>query len=419
MRTPHRGSSLFFALETPGEAFSRACGAVAPRPEKETTVLSKSSTGKIVMMQGNDACAEGAIWAGCRFFAGYPITPSSEIAEYLVRKLPKIGGKFIQMEDEIGAMGAIIGASLAGVKALTATSGPGFSLKQENLGHAVMAEVPCVVVDVQRGGPSTGTPTLPAQMDMQQARWGSHGDHGVIALSAASAQEMFEQTIRAFNLAETYMTPVILLFDEIVGHMTERMVLPEPGSVEVVDRRQPAVSPDRYLPYEKTENGIPVLATFGTGYRYNVTGLCHDDSGFPTNDSKKIEANIIHLTDKIERHRKEIIRWREFQLDDAEVAIFAYGGVARSARRAVKECREAGIKAGLFEPTTIWPFPSEEILDVAGKVKAFVVPELNLGQMAREVELAAKCRAEIHKVNRVDGDPITPKQIVDRVREVV
>jgi len=199
------------------------------------------------MMQGNDACAEGAIWAGCRFFAGYPITPSSEIAEYLVRKLPRIGGKFIQMEDEIAAMGAIIGASLAGAKALTATSGPGFSLKQENLGHAVMAEVPCVVVDVQRGGPSTGTPTLPAQMDMQQARWGSHGDHGVIALSAASAQEMFEQTIRAFNLAETYMTPVILLFDEIVGHMTEKMVLPEKGSVEIVNRRQPDKSPDKYL----------------------------------------------------------------------------------------------------------------------------------------------------------------------------
>jgi 2-oxoglutarate ferredoxin oxidoreductase subunit alpha len=370
------------------------------------------------MMQGNDACAEGAIWAGCRFFAGYPITPSSEIAEYLVRKLPTVGGTFIQMEDEIAAMGAIIGASLAGAKSLTATSGPGFSLKQENLGHAVMAEVPCVVVDVQRGGPSTGTPTLPAQMDMQQARWGSHGDHGVIALSAASAQEMFEQTIRAFNLAETYMTPVILLFDEIVGHMTEKMVLPEKGSVEIVNRRRPTVSPDKYLPYEKTDNGIPILANFGTGYRYNVTGLCHDDSGFPTNDSKKIEANIIHLTDKIERHRKEIIRWRELYLDDAEVAVFAYGGVARSARRAVKECREAGIKAGLFEPTTIWPFPSEEILDVAGKVKAFVVAELNLGQMAREVELAAKCRAEVHRVNRVDGDPITPQQIVDRIREV-
>jgi 2-oxoglutarate ferredoxin oxidoreductase subunit alpha len=371
------------------------------------------------MMQGNDACAEGAIWAGCRFFAGYPITPSSEVAEYLCRKLPRVGGKFIQMEDEIAAMGAVIGASLAGVKSLTATSGPGFSLKQENLGHAVMAEVPCVVVDIQRGGPSTGTPTLPAQMDMQQARWGSHGDHGVIALTGSSAQEMFEQTIHAFNLAETYMTPVLLMFDEIVGHMTERMVLPDKNEVTIVNRKQPTVPPERYVPYEETEDGIPVLAYFGKGYRYNVTGLCHDETGFPTNDPKKIEANVMRLTEKIERHRKEIIRWKSFMMDDAEVVVFAYGGVARSARRAVKECREAGIRAGLFEPTTIWPFPSEAILEVAGAIKAFVVAEMNLGQMAREVELAAKCKAEILRVNRVDGDPITPKQIVDRVKEAV
>jgi len=371
------------------------------------------------MMQGNDACAEGAIWAGCRFFAGYPITPSSEIAEYLVRKLPRVGGKFIQMEDEIGAMGAIIGASLTGAKVMTATSGPGFSLKQENIGHAVMAEVPCVIVDVQRGGPSTGTPTLSAQMDMQQARWGSHGDHGVIALTASSAQEMFEQTIRAFNLAETYMTPVILLFDEIVGHMTERMVLPDKDAIELVTRKQPTVPPAEYIPYAATENGVPILANFGTGYRYNVTGLCHDETGFPTNDSKKIEANIVHLTEKIERHRAEIIQWKGFMLDDAKVAVFAYDGVARSAKRAVRECREAGIKVGLFEPTTVWPFPSETILDLAGQVKAFVVAEMNLGQMAREVELAAKCKAAVHRVNRVDGDPITPKQIVDKIKEVV
>jgi 2-oxoglutarate ferredoxin oxidoreductase subunit alpha len=256
-------------------------------------------------------------------------------------------------------------------------------------------------------------------MDMQQARWGSHGDHGVIALTASSAQEMFEQTIQAFNLAETYMTPVILLFDEIVGHMTEKMILPDKGSVEIVNRAQPTVSPDKYVPYEKTDTGIPILANFGTGYRYNVTGLCHDETGFPTNDPKKIEANIIHLTEKIERHRKDIIRWKTFQLDDAKIAIFAYGGVARSARRAVKECRETGIKVGLFEPITIWPFPAEAILDVAGTVKAFVVAEMNLGQMAREVELEAKCKAEIHKVNRVDGDPITPKQIIDKIKEVV
>jgi len=394
-------------------------GARALGPEREIAALSTNPPGKVLMMAGNDACAEGAIQAGCRFFAGYPITPSSEIAEYLCRKLPKVGGKFIQMEDEIGAMGAIIGASLTGAKTMTATSGPGFSLKQENIGHAVMAEVPCVIVDVQRGGPSTGTPTLPAQMDMQQARWGSHGDHGVIAITASSVQQMFEETIRAFNLAETYMTPVILLFDEIVGHMTEKIVLPPPGTLEIVNRKQPKVTPDKYLPYGKTDDGIPVLANFGTGYRYNVTGLCHDETGFPTNDPKKIETNILHLTDKIERHRAEIIRWNEFMLDDAKLAVFAYGGVARSARRAVKECREAGIKVGLFEPTTMWPFPSEAILEVAGRVKGFVAVEMNLGQMAREVELAARCKAPVHTVQRVDGDPITPKQIIDKIKEVV
>ncbi len=371
-----------------------------------------------MMIAGNEACAEGALYAGCRFFAGYPITPSSEIAELLSRRLPLAGGKFIQMEDEIGAMGAVIGAALTGVKALTATSGPGFSLKQENIGHAVMAEVPCVVVDVQRGGPSTGTPTLPAQMDVQQARWGTHGDHGVICLSASTAQETFEQTIRAFNLAETYMTPVLLLIDEIVGHTTEKVVLPGPGEREIVNRRQPAVPPASYVPYAVDETGIPVLATFGTGYRYNITGLCHDETGFPTNDSKKIEANILHLTEKIERHRAEIIRWKEFRLDDAAIAVFAYGAVARSARRAVIEAREAGIKAGLFEPLTLWPFPSEAILEVAGRVKAFVAAEMNLGQMAREVELAAKCRAEVHRECRVDGDPITPRQILERIKEL-
>ena len=380
--------------------------------------MATTPTGKVMMIAGNEACAEGALYAGCRFFAGYPITPSSEIAEHLCRKLPRLGGKFIQMEDEIGAMGAVIGASLVGMKALTATSGPGFSLKQENIGHAVMAEVPCVVVDVQRGGPSTGTPTLPAQMDVQQARWGTHGDHGVICLSAATAQETFEQTVRAFNLAETYMMPVLLLIDEIVGHTTEKMILPEPGALEVVNRAQPGVPPEKYVPYAPTASGVPVLARFGTGYRYNVTGLCHTETGFPTNDPKQIEANILHLTDKVERHRNEIMRWKTFRLDDAKIAVFAYGAVARSARRAVIEAREAGIKAGLFEPTTLWPFPYEAILETSGHVKAFIAAEMNLGQMAREVELGAKCRTEVHRVNRVDGDPITPKQILDKIKEV-
>jgi 2-oxoglutarate ferredoxin oxidoreductase subunit alpha len=322
------------------------------------------------------------------------------------------------MEDEIGAMGAVIGASLTGVKSMTATSGPGFSLKQENIGYAAMAEVPCVVVNVQRGGPSTGSPTLPAQMDVQQARWGAHGDRGVIALTASSAQDTIEQTIRAFNLAETYMTPVILLLDEIVGHTTEKVVFPEKDSVEIVNRKQPTEPPDKYLPYKRRKDCIPVLANFGTGYRYNVTGLCHNETGFPVNESKEIEALIIRLTEKIERHRSEIIRYKRVMLDDAEIAIFAYGSVARSARRAVVECREQGIKAGLIEATVLWPFPSEVILEIAGSVKVFVVPEMNLGQMAREVELAVRCKVEVHRLNRVDGNPITPYQIVDRVMEV-
>jgi 2-oxoglutarate ferredoxin oxidoreductase subunit alpha len=371
------------------------------------------------MMQGNQACAEGAVAAGCRFFSGYPITPSSEIAEYLSIMLPRIGGRFIQMEDEIAAMGATIGASLTGVKSMTATSGPGFSLKQENIGYASMAEVPCVVVNVMRGGPSTGMPTLPAQMDVQQARWGSHGDRGVIVLTAKSAQETYSQTIRAFNLAERYMTPVILLLDEITGHTTEKVVIPDPATIEIVDRAKPTESPAEYMPYRLTEDCIPKLAPFGTGYRYNVTGLCHNETGFPTNDSHDIDCLVRRLTKKIEMYEDEIIRWSEIMLDDAEIGIFAYGSVARSANAAVRLCREAGCRAGLLEPTVLWPFPAKAVLEMARRVKAIVVPELNLGQMAREVELASRCSIPVHRLGRVDGNPITPQQIVDLVREVL
>jgi len=367
---------------------------------------------KVVMMQG-------AVWAGCRFFAGYPITPSSEIAEYLSRKLPTLGGKFIQMEDEIGSIAAVIGASLTGVKSMTATSGPGFSLKQENIGYAAMAEVPCVIVDVQRGGPSTGTPTLPSQMDVQQARWGTHGDHEIIVLTASSAQEAFEQTIRAFNLSERFMTPVILLLDEIVGHSTEKVVFPDRDSIEIIDRKQPDVPPEKYLPYGETEDLIPVLAKFGSGYRYNVTGLCHDETGFPTNDPDTIKRLIVRLSEKITKHKEEIIDYNLEMMDDAEVAIFAYGSVVRAARRAMRDCRENGRKVGLISVKVLWPFPSEAVLKVAESVKKIVVPEMNLGQMAREVELAAKCNAEIIRVNRVDGNPITPMEIEDKIREVM
>jgi 2-oxoglutarate ferredoxin oxidoreductase subunit alpha len=381
--------------------------------------LRETPSRNVKMMQGNQACAEGAIAAGCRFFAGYPITPSSEIAEHMSWKLPELGGHFIQMEDEIGAMGAVVGASLTGVKAMTATSGPGFSLKQENIGYASMAEVPCVVVNVQRGGPSTGMPTSPSQMDVQQARWGTHGDHSIIALTASSAQESFQQAIRAFNLAETYMVPVILLLDEIVGHSTEKVEIPDRSEYDVVDRKKPSVSPDEYYPYRKTDDCIPVLAPFGSGYRYNVTGLCHDETGFPTNDPKTIESLILRISEKIESHRSDIVDVKTDQLSDAEIAVFSYGSVARSTRSAVNICREEGIKAGLFEPTVLWPFPEDEVLEMSRKVKAVVVAEMNLGQMAREVERAGKCNAAVHRLNRVDGEPITPMQIVDKVKEVI
>ncbi|MCK4537377.1 MAG: 2-oxoacid:acceptor oxidoreductase subunit alpha [Candidatus Krumholzibacteria bacterium] len=370
-------------------------------------------------MQGNQACAEGALAAGCRFFAGYPITPSSEIAEHLSVALPRAGGKFIQMEDEIAAMGATIGASLTGLKSLTATSGPGFSLKQENIGYACMTEVPCVIINVMRGGPSTGMPTLPAQMDVQQARWGTHGDHSIIVLVAATAQDAYEQTIRAFNLAEKYMTPVILLLDEIVGHTTEKVVIPDASKIELIDRKKPDVPPEEYKPYAETEDLIPVLANFGTGYKYNVTGLCHNETGFPINDNAMIEKLIVRLTKKIVSNRDDIISNRTMSLDDAEIGIFAYGSVARSAQSAVTRCRAEGIKVGLLEPTVLWPFPKDEVLEMAKKVKAIIVPEMNLGQMAREVELASRCEAPILKLGRVDGNPILPDQIVKMVKEVV
>jgi len=371
------------------------------------------------MMQGNQACAEGAIAAGCRFFAGYPITPSSEIAETLSVMLPRLGGKFIQMEDEIAAMGAIIGASLTGLKTMTATSGPGFSLKQENIGYASMAEVPCVIVNVMRGGPSTGMPTLPAQMDVQQARWGSHGDREVIALTAKSAQETYEQTIRAFNLAEKYMTPVILLLDEITGHTTERVILPEASEIGIIDRVKPDGDQANYLPYRLTDDCIPVLAPFGTGYRYHVTGLCHDETGFPTNDSEQIQCLIERLSRKITIHADDIVRCNRLMLDDAEIGIFAYGSVARTAQAAVRLCRAEGIKAGLLEPTVLWPFAEKEVFEMAKKVRAIVVPELNLGQMAREVMLASRCTVPVHRLGRVDGNPIPPQQLVEKIKEVI
>lgn len=367
-------------------------------------------------MTGNDACAEAAIVAGMRFFAGYPITPSSEIAEVLSRRLPEIGGTFIQMEDEIASMGALIGASLAGVKSMTATSGPGFSLMQENIGYASMAEVPVVVVNVQRGGPSTGLPTLPSQADMMQARWGTHGDHPVIAVCPSTVRETYDWTIKAFNLSEKYRVPVIVLLDEILGHLNEKIMIPSPAEIEIIERPRTKEPPGTYIPYRMTDSDIPPMADYGSGYRFNVTGLSHDETGFPTNDPPKIDALYRRINRKIERYRSDIVAFKEDDLDDSQICIVAYGSSARSARRAIREARQNGIKVGLFQIYVVWPFPDRELGKLAQRIKHFIVPEMNLGQIAQEVSCATGLTPI--KVNRVDGNPITPAEILERIQNV-
>jgi len=374
--------------------------------------------GKIKLLQGNEACAEGALYAGCTFFAGYPITPSTEVAEYLARRLPLIGGVFLQMEDEIAAMAAVIGGSLAGAKSLTATSGPGFSLKQENIGFAALTEIPCVIVNVMRGGPSTGVPTGPGQSDIMQCKWGTHGDHPAICLTPAYVQEVFSETVRAFNLSEKYRTPVIIAFDEIVGHMRERIEIPDEGVLPVVNRQKPNCGPEEYLPYDDRDGDIPPMANFFEGYRYHVTGLNHGPDGFPVNASPRIHTDELRLMRKVEANRKDIIRYYEYLSEDADVMVFAYGVSGRSGKTAVEMARAEGIKAGLFRPLTIWPFPEDEVAEIASRVKGIVVPELSLGQIIYEVDRCAKGRCRVEGIYRVDGDPITPAQILEKVKEV-
>ncbi len=370
-------------------------------------------------MQGNEACAEGALAAGVRFFAGYPITPSTEIAEILAERLPLLGGKFIQMEDEIASMAAVIGASLAGVKAITATSGPGFSLKQENIGFAAMAEVPCVVVNVQRTGPSTGVPTAAGQGDVLQARWGTHGDHPVIALCPSCVRETFELTVTAVNLSEKYRVPVILLMDEVIAHMREKVELPSPGEIKVIDRKKPRTPPEKFVPYQPDADGVPPMANFGEGYRYHVTGLIHDKMGFPTNKGPEIAGLVTRLTGKIEQNAADIIRWEGLYLEDAEVVVVAYGCVARSAREAVKKLRREGLNVGLFRPVTLWPFPAAEIAKRASRARGLVVAELNLGQLKLEVERASQGKTGVHFVGRIDGELLTPREIIAQVKGVL
>ncbi len=372
---------------------------------------------RVRLLQGNEACAEGALYAGCNFFAGYPITPSTEVAEHMAKELPRKGGVFLQMEDEIAAMAAVIGGSLAGRKALTATSGPGFSLKQENMGFAMLTEIPCVVVNVMRGGPSTGVPTGPGQSDIMQCRWGTHGDHPAICLTPAYVQEIFSETVRAFNLSEKYRTPVTIAFDEIVGHMRERIEIPEPGVLPLIERTRPTCPPEEYLPYDDSKGDVPPMANFFEGYRFHVTGLNHGPDGFPVNASPRIHTDELRLLRKVESNRGDIVKYETHRLEDAEVAVFAYGVCGRSAKAAVDLARAEGIKAGLFRPLTIWPFPEEQVASLSGRVARIIVPELSLGQIILEVDRCSKGRCGIEGIFRVDGDPIAPAQIVARIKE--
>ena len=371
------------------------------------------------LMSGNEAIAEAALYAGCRFFAGYPITPSTEIAEVLSNRLPQVGGYFLQMEDEIASIAATLGASLAGEKAMTASSGPGISLKQENIGYGCLAEIPCVIVNVQRGGPSTGVPTKAMQGDMMQARWGTHGDHPIIVLYPDGVEEAFWETIRAFNLAERFRTPVILLSDEIIGHMRERMFLPNPGTVSIYNRRKPRRIPQKYYPYKGGTQDVPTMAPVGEGYRFHVTGLYHDRTGFPTNDGSVIETEIRRLLRKIDRAYNDIVKWEELYMDDAETVVVCYGCVARSVREAVKRLRARDRKVGMFRLKTIWPFPGRALAKIARRerVKTIFVPEMNAGQMLLEIERVVGNRCKVESLQRMDTELISPRQIMRALRE--
>lgn len=369
-------------------------------------------------MTGDAACAEGALAAGCRFFAGYPITPATEIAEHMANRLPGVGGTFIQMEDEIAAMAAVLGASCAGVKSMTATSGPGFSLMLENLGLGICTETPCVVVNVQRAGPSTGLPTLGAQGDMMQVRWGSHGHYEIIALAPASPNEFFHQTIEAFNLSETYRIPVVIMADEVIGHLSERVVIPEAGAIRLRTRPKPKGRKDRYRPFFPGPDGVPPMAAAGEGYSVHVTGLTHDDRGYPAMNAEAHEAMVHRLVEKIRKNERSIIQTESHRLEDADFAVVSYGVSARSALAAVEEARSIGIKAGLFRLVTVWPFPEAQIRQLAEKVKCFVTVEINLGQIHLEVQRCAGTKAPSFLVGHAGGTVISPDRIVETLRQL-
>lgn len=366
-------------------------------------------------IQGNEACAKGAIAAGCRFFAGYPITPSTEVAETLARELPKVGGSFVQMEDEIASAGAIIGGSWGGAKSMTATSGPGISLMQENIGYAFMSETPIVIVDVQRGSPSTAQPTMAAQGDMMQARWGSHGDYEPIALSPSSVQEFFDFTIKAFNLAEEYRCPVFVMADEVIGHMREKIVVED--DIEIVARKRP--ESDDYLPFENIENGTTPMPAFGDGFNIHVTGLTHDERGYPdTNNPETHDKLIQRICDKVLNNRDKICSVKSEYCEDADVIIVSYGGPVRSVIEAVAEARADDKKVGYVKIDTPWPFPVEQLKDLTANAKDIIVVEMNLGQMYYEVDRVCKSDANVHLMGKIGGLLPTPDEILEQIDKV-
>ncbi|WP_320008556.1 2-oxoacid:acceptor oxidoreductase subunit alpha [Maridesulfovibrio sp.] len=368
---------------------------------------------KEIFALGNEAVVEGALLAGCTFYGGYPITPSSEIMEIMAQRLPLIpNGAFIQMEDEIGGLGSVIGASLAGRKAMTATSGPGFSLMQEHLGYGCITETPLVIVNVMRGGPSTGLPTSPAQGDVQQARWGTHGDHSIIVLSASNVQECLDNTIEAFNLAEKYRTPVILLIDEITAHTREKIIIPNEDEFEVFNRIVPTMPPEWYKPYEETVRGVPPMPSIGSGYRFHVTGLTHDTNGFPTSRPDEVRELNERLFRKIDQFLHDVQLVDEVSTEDAEVVVIAYGTVARSAELAVKQARELGVKAGLLKLSTLFPYPRKATEKIMAKAHTLIVPEMNMGQISREVKRVNNGQVSVRTINKVDGQIITPAEIL-------
>lgn len=371
-----------------------------------------------ILLQGNEACVKGALLAGCRFYAGYPITPATEITEVMAKDMPGTGGVFIQMEDEIASLGACIGASLAGAKSMTATSGPGFSLMQEHIGYACMTEVPCVIVDVMRAGPSTGLPTQPSQGDVMQARWGTHGDHSIIVLCPSSVYEFFELTVQSFNLSERYRIPVILLADEIVAHMREGVVLPSRNEIEIENRPRPTVPPEWHIPYGDPGTGVPPMPPFGEGYRYHVTGLHHDLRGYPTTRKDEVEALMRRIFSKISNDLDRLQLFDSYYTDDAQLTVIAYGCVARAGLQAVREARAKGLKVGLIKLKVLWPFMRRTITGILDRSQKVLVPEMNVGHISREVKRVNQGDCEVLTINKIDGTPITPGEILKTLEEV-